>query len=258
MADGIDSLKDDRRGYLIDFLTEDLKETGEHLRDTDRKTHLTIQISGGAFVLLVTILAGLLQQNVIDLRILIGVPGLVALGMIAPATWWLFLYTLKSKETKQVYIHRMNFLRRMIHQYIGTPQCELTGYWTASQVRTGEATAPQEGLGLSSKSPRRIGLDDLYPMALQVLFVAVAALLGLLICSLICDGGPQPVPGPFASVTFLLPWAGMVAFAVLALGLIVRQRQTCENSIREQVGRYADPRVPTPSLGHAGPGESGN
>ena len=133
---------------LVEFLVEDLKETGEHLRDTDRKLSLLIQIYAGSFVLVAT----LSVNGIIKIEEFIGVPGFALSVFLFLFTWWLFVYSLRSKELKVIYIRRMNFLRREMHILLRTKHKELPGFWTdvGDYIKT-----------------NKVGLDDLYPSALR-------------------------------------------------------------------------------------------
>jgi hypothetical protein len=150
----------------VDFLTEDLKETGEHLRDTDRKISFLVQLYAGSFGLitaLVGLIVVLIDKGVIKIDPSnpdswkineFTVPLLFLTTIYLALTHWLLVYTLKGRETKQTYINRMNFLRREIHYNLQTSHSDLPGFWTgASNIKW------------------KIGLDELYPQALSVMIL---------------------------------------------------------------------------------------
>jgi hypothetical protein len=158
---------------LVEFLTEDLKETGEYLRETDRKLSFLIQAYTGAFLLIAT----LSVNNIITRQELRSETGLVLVLIFIFFTGWLYVFSLRCKETKQMYIHRMNFLRREMHYFLSNKNYDLAGYWTT--VDRDEPKAESEAGSHPSRKtkPRRVGLDDLYPNALRyLLFILCAAL----------------------------------------------------------------------------------
>jgi hypothetical protein len=145
----------------VDFLTEDLKETGEHLRDTDRKITFLVQLYAGSFGIITAIiglLVVLIDKGIINLSSLkledLTLYLMLIITFYVSLTFWLLEYTLKGRETKQTYINRMNFLRREIHYNLRTSNSDLPGFWT--------------GVG---KNNKKIGMDDLYPFALTILII---------------------------------------------------------------------------------------
>jgi len=159
---------------LIEFLTEDLKETGEYLRETDRKLSFLIQIYTGAFVVISTLSA----NKIIDPKALLGSSGLALIFIFIIFTLWLYVYALKSKETKAVYIHRMNFVRREVHYYLQTKYYDLTGYWTSPELSNSQRKTIAVTPSQSEKTkPKRVGLDDLYPIALRWILILLGVIL---------------------------------------------------------------------------------
>jgi hypothetical protein len=166
MSENLDS-GNKENNILIEFLVEDLKETGEHLRDTDRKLSLLIQIYAGAFVLIAT----LSVNGIIKIEEFVGVPGFALSVFLFFFTWWLFVYSLKSKELKVIYIRRMNFLRREMHILLKTKHKELPGFWTdvGDYVKT-----------------NKVGLDDLYPLALRWIIALFGVLSVYILDQVLC------------------------------------------------------------------------
>src|SRR3990172_5501421 len=180
------------RTQLVDLLIHDLKETGEHLRDTDRKVSFVIQLYGGGFLLLATLAVGAWESGIGQATALISVPGLVLLALIFLFTFWLFHFTLKTRSLKKEYISRMNFLRAEAHYFLKNPSLELAGYWTVT------------------KSGRGVGLDDLSPHGLRVVMLLVALFSSYVVSSLAFPAclasryAPAAAPFIFAAAIFLL------------------------------------------------------
>lgn len=188
---------------LIEFLIEDLKETGELLRETDRKLSFLIQIYTGAFVLIAT----LSVNKIIDLNALLGISGLALIIIFIFFTRWLFEFSLKSKETKAIYIHRMNFLRREMHYFLQTKHYDLIGYWTspelsALQSKTLTSLPPVK----EANKPKRVGLDDLYPIALRWILL----LLGFVLVFIFSNIIKASVTLVFIRGSQFIPWLVIV------------------------------------------------
>jgi hypothetical protein len=214
---------DNERSQMIEFLTEDLKETGELLRDTDRKLSTLIQIYAGAFVLVGTLATnGLIDGNALFNGL--GIQILVVLVFLF--TFWLYYYALKSKETKQAYMLRMNFLRREMHYYLRTRRPDLAGYWTASRFAKpkdiSEATPPKS----ARRKPGRVGLDDLYPKALNGTLVILVALFAMLVWE-----GIHEAPASVWNKSPLL----IGALALVLLALVFSLTASLDRKVEERI-----------------------
>lgn len=216
---------------LIEFLIEDLKETGAHLRDTDRKLSLLIQVYTGAFVLI----ASLSANDIIAPENYLGVPGLVLIVFFIFFTWWLFVYTLRSKETKSVYIRRMNFLRREMHYYLKHDHKDLPGYWTDSKL-TNVTEQMLKNIPSISKGikPKRVGLDDLYPIALQGILV----LLSLAFAFVLSANIPEKFTTNLGKWSPFLPYIISLPIIIFILLYTIKQSKNNQKSIEYQIKTY--------------------
>jgi len=219
-------------GSLTEFLIEDLKETGEYLRDTDRKLSFLIQIYTGAIVLIAT----LSVNDVINKTDFLGVPGLIILLTFIFFTQWLFIYSLKSKETKSIYIHRMNFLRREMHYFLQNKNKDLPGYWTSSELTSITKQLLSNEATDKDKKPKRVGLDDLYPNALRGVLVLLSIAFAFVFSKLMYEIDKLNLK---ANIAF--PFFMTFVFFVITIIIWLYTRKLVkdnENSIKYQIEIY--------------------
>lgn len=194
---------------LVEALTQDLRETGEHLRATDRKVYLVVQLYGGFVVILATLVAALLQSDV-KLDFLAELPGLAPLLLLMFLSWWVFYFTLRSRELKKTYINRMNFVRREIQIALNNERSAQGGYWT-QPVGKDRVSRAQE-----TKMPRlpQVGLDDLYPLGLAILILVLSVPMILLMVQI------AERAAPLSTVSNLLDAGKLGAVAAISTILL--------------------------------------
>lgn len=150
---------------LVEFLIADFNDTSEHLKVTGRKIEFTFQLYAGLLSLLITLVVSLLTiapAAIVDIlykldsRILYGITSAI-LALIAAVTWWVFEFTLRGSKMNSLYINRMNFLRCTIYQSLGKKTIKLDGFAYVSQL-------------LPKTKAVKVGMTDLFPLALQCIF----------------------------------------------------------------------------------------
>lgn len=240
------SILEKESNRLVEFLIEDLKETGEHLRDTDRKLSFLIQIYTGAFVLI----ASLSVNGVFNAPNLLDYPGLILIMFFVFFTWWLFIYALRSKETKAIYIRRMNFLRREMHYYLQSKHKDLPGYWTDTQLtKLTKQMLSSVSSPAGARKLKRVGLDDLYPIALQGILVLLSFAFAFVLATKISK---QFTPNLDIWSSYLVAY---VFFPVVIpiIWITIKQNKDSNASIQYQIETYKlsseenDKNAPVPS-----------
>ncbi len=168
---------------IKEFLLIDFKETNEHLRETDRKLASLMQVFSGAFAISITLAFSLpnKENSFLDFY-QIKIALLIIVEMLA---FFLYLYTLRCKITKKVYLIRCNFIRRELHKLYKNPQMDLPGYWTSTN-RTQEieekiSKIKNDNSSLKNSNLEKIGLDDLYPIGLVFIMVVIILIIPILI-----------------------------------------------------------------------------
>jgi hypothetical protein len=149
---------------LIEFLSEDFRDTASHLRDTDRKIEFTFQLYAGAFSLISSLVISFLAfvlgnvnwnaKN--NIYIVEGV--LFLLIFIWLFTWWAFEYSIKGTKMKALYINRMNFLRNEIYKHLGVKMTSNPTFLYISKF-------------LPSDSLRKVGMLDMFPLGLRYVMI---------------------------------------------------------------------------------------
>jgi hypothetical protein len=154
------NLTPSRDEKLIEFLSEDFRDTALHLRDTDRKIEFTFQLYAGAFSLLSSIVISFLafvigSQNWKDeYNIYVMESILFLLIFIWLFTWWAFSYSIKGTKMKVLYINRMNFLRNEIYKHLGVKMTNSPAFLYISKF-------------LPSESLQKVGMLDMFPLGLR-------------------------------------------------------------------------------------------
>jgi hypothetical protein len=143
---------------LVEFLTEDFRDTAMHLRDTDRKIEFTFQLYAGALSLLssivITFLAfGFGSQNwKVEYNFYVMQAILFLLTFIWLFTFWAFSYSIKGTRMKALYLNRMNFLRNEIYKCLGKEMEKNPAFFYVKEY-------------LPSGSLQKVGMVDMFPLA---------------------------------------------------------------------------------------------
>lgn len=109
----------EKHEVAISFMVEDLKDTSEHLRATDKKTEFLFQLFFGGSVALVS--AGLVFiQKLLEKDGTKGIAFILItsfLILLLGLSVWVFELVVRGYSEKIVYVNRMNFLRKKIYSY---------------------------------------------------------------------------------------------------------------------------------------------
>jgi|GEM_PF-3916037 len=216
----------------INFLTEDLKDTAEHLRETDRKLYVSIQLYSGAFVFV----SSLILDDFINIENFHSPFGLGLLIILFFFTFWTFWYSLKINLTKKIFLNRMNFLRREIHKTLRTRNSELLGYWTGkinSQKKEDTESAGGKINKTEPQSPIHVGLDDLYPIALQGALVFV--MLGIAI--IFYEINYEKLRSNFYFLCYSLSLSLIIFFTILVIMKVMKNN--IQHEIIDNQDKYA-------------------
>ena len=225
---------------LVRFLSEDLGHTNELLNLTDQKVALLIRLVSGLFVVIVTTILALMElgTHVFDTSLPLSWPGLIGYVVFGAFAWWLLLYSFRTIEMKQLYIFRMNFLRREIHYLLGTKNSSLIGYWTADKTENRDrdelTDTGQDEINAEAKDAaeerQKIGLDNLYPTGISAFLYGMVALVA--ISSINTTVGLSDFPAAINSLATrsdgsIVPWLillGIIAVFTLALRRLIKKQ----------------------------------
>jgi hypothetical protein len=149
---------------LIEFISEDFRDTSSHLKDTDHKIEFTFQLYAGAFSLLssivITFLAiGLSSQNwKVEYNNYVMQAVLFLLIFIWFFTWWAFMYSIKGTKMKALYLNRMNFLRHEIYKHLEVETTNSPEFLYVKKF-------------LPSESLQKVGMLDMFPLGLRYVMI---------------------------------------------------------------------------------------
>jgi hypothetical protein len=167
---------------LIEFLSEDFRDTALHLRDTDRKIEFTFQLYAGAFSLLSSIVISFFafalgsQNWRTEYNTYIMGSVLFLLIFIWFFTWWSFAYSIKGTKMKALYLNRMNFLRNEIYKHLGVDMTNSPAFLYASKF-------------LPSESLQKVGMVDMFPLGLRYVMIILPIPIFILLYNLLKSFG---------------------------------------------------------------------
>jgi len=149
---------------LVEFLSEDFRDTASHLRDTDRKIEFTFQLYAGAFSLLSSIVLSFLAFTLggeswkVEYNIYVMVIILILSIFVWFFTLWAFIYSIKGTKMKALYMNRMNFLRNEIYKHLGVIVANSSTFLWADKL-------------LPSDALRKVGMVDMFPLAFRYVLI---------------------------------------------------------------------------------------
>lgn len=167
---------------LVEFLTEDFRDTAMHLRDTDRKIEFTFQLYAGAFSLLSSIFISFLafalgsQNWKAEYNFYVMQAILFILIFIWLFTFWAFSYSIKGTRMKALYLNRMNFLRNEIYKCLGKGMEKNPAFFYVKEY-------------LPSGSLQKVGMVDMFPLAYRYAMILLPAPIFIILYNILGASG---------------------------------------------------------------------
>jgi len=206
---------------LIEFLSEDFRDTALHMRDTDRKIEFTFQLYAGAFSLLSSITISFLafalgsQNWKAEYNTYVMVSLLFLLVFIWFFTWWAFAYSVKGTKMKALYLNRMNFLRNEIYKHLGVKMKNSPAFLYASKF-------------LPSESLQKVGMVDMFPLGLRYAMIFLPVPIFILLYNLLKSFGVS-----FHWLTIFVPLVIIVGIRLYTKNIWIKMVKDTQDKIEK-------------------------
>lgn len=209
----------------LEFLIEDFKDTSEHLRTTQRKMELPFQIYAAGLAVVISALPSLVSffdEHFADYS---NYTLVVLLPIIFVANIIFLEWCLRAIETKDLYINRLNFLRKQIYlrTQVIVPDQNCEGfYWISKNVRYG-------------RKKIKVGMNDLIPLSLMGITLALWLVFWFWpLKNHLMQAGLAPA----FTHSFFYPVVGIVVFILIIVNFLFRWQSLNKDVANTVTGQW--------------------